>query len=682
VLNQTYKNIEVILINDGSTDSTLDIITSLAREDKRIVNYTTQGNKGVAQSRLTGLQMAKGSYIYFLDSDDFLDERAIERLINAKGNNLVTVGKMVNATKYEKQEFIGNDEPKIYRKKRTKLFKKRSILHALIQKEILIDEIDKLVVDARHFSDLSYIARVIEQTSEIVYVSSSIYYKRLRNDPLNHPSLMQEDMLSKLQSYLTMMSVLKDRYSSKLKVKKYLDHQFLNYYRKSIVTYLKKQNQSEEIFELLVKISNCFEEKALQNKSIILKREFKPILQNNYLKYTKIMNAHNTLRDIKRAGRSKHYLYTFLYRNVFIKIQMDDKLILFESFLGKNYSDSPKYIYEELLNCEADYKYVWIFNEVGKEISGNAKQVKRFSLRYYYYLAKAKYWVSNSRIPKRFDKREGNIYLQTWHGTPLKNLVFDMRDVHSANPHYKRDFYIQSRRWDYLISPNQYSSDIFRRAFMFDKKMLEIGYPRNDVLYKKNNEDEINKLKRKMQLPLDKKVILYAPTWRDDQFYEAGKYKFNLELDLNKVRKELSEEYVVVLRMHYFIANQLDLSEYKDFAFDFSKYDDISELYLISDLLITDYSSVFFDYANLRRPILFFTYDLENYRDKLRGFYINMETDLPGPLLYNTDGIVRSIHSIDDISKKFNKKYNEFYRKFCSWDDGHAAEKTIKEVFN
>src|SRR5699024_9544165 len=122
-------------------------------------------------------------------------------------------------------------------------------------------------------------------------------------------------------------------------------------------------------------------------------------------------------------------------------------------------------------------------------------------------------------------------------------------------------------------------------------------------------EEEHQTLKRKLNLPLDKKVLLYAPTWRDDEFYSKGNYRFTLQLDLQKMQDELGDEYIILLRMHYVIASQLDIFEFKGFAYDYSDYDDINELYLVSDVLITDYSSVFFDYANLKRPILFYTYD-------------------------------------------------------------------------
>ena len=169
---------------------------------------------------------------------------------------------------------------------------------------------------------------------------------------------------------------------------------------------------------------------------------------------------------------------------------------------------------------------------------------------------------------------------------------------------------------------------------------------------------------------------------------ENGRFKFSWDAAEGEglsgyrlYRKELGDEYVVLLRTHYFIADNLDTTGMEGFAYNLSKYDDIAELYLISDILITDYSSVFFDYANLKRPMLFFTYDLDKYRDVLRGFYIDMETELPGPLLFTNDEIIDSIKNIDKVSEKYKDVYDVFYERFCGWEDGHASENCIKEVF-
>lgn len=147
------------------------------------------------------------------------------------------------------------------------------------------------------------------------------------------------------------------------------------------------------------------------------------------------------------------------------------------------------------------------------------------------------------------------------------------------------------------------------------------------------------------------------------------------------MKEKLGDDYVIALRMHYFIADEINTDGLEDFAFNLSKYDEIAELYLISDILITDYSSVFFDYANLKRPILFFAYDLEKYRDKLRGFYINIEEDVPGPVVKTSDDVINKILNIDVVKQQYEAKYDDFYEKFCSWHDGNSTDKVVKKVF-
>lgn len=246
---------------------------------------------------------------------------------------------------------------------------------------------------------------------------------------------------------------------------------------------------------------------------------------------------------------------------------------------------------------------------------------------------------------------------------------------------YKQEFIKETSNWDYLISPNAYSSEIFKRAFRFEKVIIESGYPRNDYLYTSNNEKNLHAIKEAYGIPKDKKIILYAPTWRDDQFYEIGKYKFDIELDLHEMREKLGDHYIIILRMHYLVAEKFDLQPYKGFVYDFSNHEDIRDLYLISDLLITDYSSVFFDYANLRKPIFFYVYDIVEYRDKLRGFYFDFEKNAPGPLLKTTNDLIRSIKSLEDNDFKLPESFELFYNKFCYLEDGKASQRVVEIVF-
>ena len=152
-------------------------------------------------------------------------------------------------------------------------------------------------------------------------------------------------------------------------------------------------------------------------------------------------------------------------------------------------------------------------------------------------------------------------------------------------------------------------------------------------------------------------------------------------MDLDLMRRELSQDTVILLRTHYHISDILDLSEYAGFVYNGSQYEDVSRLYLASDICITDYSSVFFDFANLRRPMLFFVYDLDEYADEIRGLYFDMETTLPGPLLHTNDELLAALKNMDPIVEKYKDRYDAFYEKFCSVDDGHASERIIEKVF-
>lgn len=388
------------------------------------------------------------------------------------------------------------------------------------------------------------------------------------------------------------------------------------------------------------------------------------------------------LSSLKKLSVTK-LAYKLLFKVVSI-LPAKQNLIIFESFLGKQYSDNPRAIYEYLKEHNPEYEMVWSVDPRFEKgfLDKGVPYVRRFSIKWLFLMAQARFWVTNSRMPLWIPKPKHTTYLQTWHGTPLKKLVFDMKEVRmpgTTTEDYKQHFYQESRSWDYLISPNRYSTEIFRRAFKFEKEVIESGYPRNDIFYKRERDVIAKRFKETHQLPKDKKIILYAPTWRDNQYYQVGKYKMDLNLDLAQLEKELGDNYIIILRMHYLVAENFNLDAFKGFAYDFSKHEDIQELYIISDLLITDYSSVFFDYANLKRPMIFFTYDLDEYEEDIRGFYFNLAEKAPGPLVKTTEEVIKAIKEYKE-NTFFSDKMEEFYQRFCYLEDGHAAERVVKEV--
>lgn len=365
-------------------------------------------------------------------------------------------------------------------------------------------------------------------------------------------------------------------------------------------------------------------------------------------------------------------------------VKIDDKLIIFASFSGTAYSDNPRYLFEYLRDNDdfTDYRFVWAFRR--KRVVQGAEVVKFNSLTYYYLLSKAKYWVFNAKMAPYYQKKEEQIYLQTWHGTPLKRLGHDLlyngKTYYRSQLSYKqmlKGYDEDSCQWDYLISPNSFSSRAFASAFKINQeKMLEVGYPRVDFLVNADS-NKCMELKRRYGLPLDKKVVLYAPTWRDDSFGIRG-YRFELAVDFYKWKNQLGDDTVILFKPHYLISNVYQVpNDLSDFVYLMAASADINDAYLMSDVLITDYSSVFFDYANLNRPIYFYMYDFEQYEQELRGFYLNVPDELPNDVIRTEKELLRRIK--EDIFDY--DRLQVFNQVFNSWNDGKVSSKVAKRIF-
>lgn len=381
-------------------------------------------------------------------------------------------------------------------------------------------------------------------------------------------------------------------------------------------------------------------------------------------------------------GRIKIFLGKIIrlaYRLTYRMIPCDKKKVLFISFHGRGYSDNPKAIYEYLRSQNKDLEYIWAIKNYKKkniEIEG-AKVIEYFSIPYFYYLARCKYWVVNCKLPAYVLKKGNQVYLQTWHGTPLKRLAHDIvldnkdttfyRSKMSAKEMYET-YDIDVAKYNYMISPNPFSTQVFSSAFQINReRLIETGYPRNDVLVNTSKE-EIEALKTKMGLPKNKKIILYAPTWRDNSYITQG-YTFKLQVDFKKWQDILGNEYVVIFKPHYLIINDFDIKQFSGFVYEASATSDIAQLYLVSDILVTDYSSVFFDYSILNRPMYFYMFDLEEYASELRGFYFDIYETLPGPIVEDEDDLLNNLkNQTFDYGRleSFNKEFNTFHDGTCS----------------
>lgn len=380
--------------------------------------------------------------------------------------------------------------------------------------------------------------------------------------------------------------------------------------------------------------------------------------------------------------------------NIAREMEVNDKQIIFSSFQGRLYSCSPKAIYEYMINDSQfdDYKFIWAFNKPEQKqnlfVDGRTVLVKYNSKDFFKYLASSKYWIFNFKTPDYFIKKENQIFVQCWHGTPLKRIGMDIEVDGNAATDKKeihQSYLDDAKKYDYFISPSRYATERFISSFGLkalnkENIIIEQGYPRNDKL-SNFKADDIVEIKRKLNIALDKKVILYCPTFRDDQYKPGIGHTYQLGVNLLRLKEKLGNGYFLLLRLHYLVSNKIDISQFKGFALDVSSYDDINDLYLISDVLVTDYSSVFFDYANLNRPMIFYMYDRELYQGTLRDFYLNLK-DLPGPIIEDERKLIGALRNTDEIMCKYQEKIRQFSSVYNYLDDGLATKRTVKELMN
>ncbi|MYL47792.1 glycosyltransferase [Virgibacillus halodenitrificans] len=373
------------------------------------------------------------------------------------------------------------------------------------------------------------------------------------------------------------------------------------------------------------------------------------------------------------SNTKKSMVLEKLIKNLIRKLPVSSKLVIFESHMGKQYSDSPKYIYQRMINDNLKYKYIWSFENPFKiDLPGNPKKVKRGSLKHFYYLNRAKYWVDNQGIAHMANKKRNQIYLQTWHGTPLKKMGYDQEN--QLNNKALARLSKQVNSWDFFVSPNAYSTEIFKKAFRYPGEILQTGYPRNDILlnYTKNDASKIRDI---LKLPVDKNIVLFAPTFRD---WKTNSVE-SILADVKEISENTNDDSVILLRLHYLLAEKL-----KDFPMpsnvrDVSDYDDIQELFIVTDILITDYSSLMFDFSVLCRPIILYCYDWSEYAAK-RGVYFNLEKNAPGPFCYNVEQIISFLQN-PSLLKDYSGDLKNFRSKFSRLENGESSLDVIKKVF-
>ncbi|MBS4200617.1 CDP-glycerol glycerophosphotransferase family protein [Bacillus sp. FJAT-49732] len=386
-----------------------------------------------------------------------------------------------------------------------------------------------------------------------------------------------------------------------------------------------------------------------------------------------------------RESKRRVQQYARFYQNCRVK----KKTILYESRDGNSMTDSPYAMFKYMVGNPdfKDYTHIWSiqdFAAVSSVVSKyrnyyNVKFVKRNSTEYLKYLATCEYLINNSTFQNFVIPKKDQIYINTWHGTPLKLMGFDI----PGNPVQSQNVVRNFLSTDYLVSPNSHTTNMFTKSYklngIYSGTIIEEGYPRIDLTLN-TDPNEMKQRLRSYGLTTDnqKQHILYAPTWKGTNVSKVNNDIHHIIADMNDLERKVGDKYNVLVKVHPYLYKEA--SKHADLQNRLvPDFIDTNEILSVVDLLITDYSSIFFDFLVTNKPILFYTWDLDVYNDE-RGQYLK-NNELPGPLLFNAIELVEAIRDIDNVRAAYQEKYDSMKKRFTNHDDGHVTERIVNLIF-
>ncbi|WP_406143903.1 CDP-glycerol glycerophosphotransferase family protein [Streptomyces anulatus] len=350
--------------------------------------------------------------------------------------------------------------------------------------------------------------------------------------------------------------------------------------------------------------------------------------------------------------------------------------------------DSPRAVHTELVRRGTETEHLWVTGTTpGRttHVPPGARAVPVHSAAWYEALARSRRIVTDEQLPGWFERRPGQTVVQTWHGTPLGRFGGCLADTLYADHQYLATLPRRSAQWSVLVSPSRFATPWLRRSLGYGGEVLEAGSPANDVLFPPDRDKAAEGVRRGLGIPEDHRVVLYAPTYRDHLAHPPaaagrtapGPYRWDPALDPGALARALGPGHTVLVRRHPRVTGGLQDGPG---VLDVSGHPGAAGLLLVSDVLVTDYAGLMFDFALTGRPMLFHTYDLEHYRDTVRGFCLDFETRAPGPLLVTTDEVAQALRDTGSLAARHADAYESFRRDYCDLDDGGAAARVADRL--
>jgi CDP-glycerol glycerophosphotransferase len=376
--------------------------------------------------------------------------------------------------------------------------------------------------------------------------------------------------------------------------------------------------------------------------------------------------------EASRYGQRELQLEFFTGDTVNLSNKADGQYVVAVCFGGRRVTDTVLEIATQLHEDRPDIPIYWGIVDESVSVPDEFEPIVIGTRRWYELLSNARMLINNNNFPHYFRKRAGQYYLQTWHGTPLKRLVFDV-DANNFSLSYWALMAREASYWDLLIGQSEEAAKTLARAFQYKGQLFYNGYPRNDSLDRPESEDRRNIVRDYLGIGYDKKVALYAPTWRDNAKSSSSQYAMVTYLDFDAFNEKLGDEWTILLRGHHNIAAGRQTSGLN--VIDVTDYPLVNDLYLAADALVTDYSSVMFDFSVTGKQIVFLAPDIDAYGGSIRGFYFDLVEAAPGPVVKTTRGVIDALQNLTLTQWRYLRKRKEFRRRFAPHDDGLATRR-------
>ncbi len=684
VLNQSYENFELICVDDGSTDSSAEIVRSYMAKDNRI-SFTQIENHGQGYVRNMAVKTAKGEYIQFLDADDFIEpltlELAVTRAEKDK-SDLVIYDWYYFKPLGMSASYINSDalysRPVLEGEECLELLNISPFftVNKLYRKSFLLEN-NVVYGEDYIYEDIPFWVKAALNATRVSTIHSPLYRVTINNSSTTKTDLgtdkhcrgfilaveeiardFQKKPATNEARYAVFLYLIqKFGFYYVVRTPKELKRSFIHDFVDAISKIPVEDLGRDKYLTSYIK-ANIFRKKRYAKFSRLIHFYYvrKPKLKKIYDKcVSKAKGIARRLRRLlpkhKKAPTSRYSVYT--------KQPLYNDVILFIGF-DYRYTGNSRYLFEEIIKIPSDKKIFFVTDDVRVplqyRIAPHTDRANRF-------IARAKTVIFESWIPTAFVKRQNANWIQLWHGTPLKKMLFDSNEksIIERNPQQKISKFKDIQRWTYFLTDTPEIDSYFRTSFLLpEHKFIHYGYPRVKYLIEhRNNEHYKNTLKDNYGFPKDKKLVLYLPTWRDYNYRaEEGDYDISYLLDPAALQEKLGEDYLVVYKDHAFLSKS-ELISYKN-----HDTAETQELLVMADFLVSDYSSVIFDAFAVDIPVALYCRDLDRNNEE-RGVYDGMWQDISPLLCHDVDEIVESVKNyrhaatISALREKYGYKATE-----------------------